>query len=166
MSSTDDTNEEKQITKYFETRRTTKTNIIDEQRVAGNRNTSNIGATNVDDNDNDGTHAIAVVLTENKNDEHEFKENDDDGGPTAAVLLLDNTDDEDTLKENRRREQAEDRNIHSGWRQDGKWNHPCFRYPTREELDGAEQHFKPFIDEVCHKEERKKWEIVKKKETT
>ena len=37
VSSTDDTNEEKQITKYFETRRTTKTNIIDEQRVAGSR---------------------------------------------------------------------------------------------------------------------------------
>ena len=43
-------------------------------------------------------------------------------------------------------------------------NHPCFRYPIIEELDGAEQPVQPFRDEVRHKEKRGKWEIVKKKQ--
>ena len=73
---------------------------LDEQYVAGDGNTSAIGETTVDDDDDDIPHAIAVLLTDNKNDEDEFKENeDDDGQHAAAVLLTDNTDDEDEFGE-------------------------------------------------------------------
>ena len=95
----------------------------------------------------------------NKNDEDKSQENDDDDGQAAAVLFTDNTNDKNALKENRTREQTEDRNITSREKTE---NHPCFRYPTREELDGAEKHFQPLRDEVSHKEEREKWERVTK----
>ena len=101
VSSTGDTDgEEKQIAKSLETRRTTNTKTIDEQYVAVDGNTLAIGDTTVDDDDDDIPHAIAILLTDNKNDEDEFIENDDDDSRhSAAVLLTDNTDDEDELKE-------------------------------------------------------------------
>jgi len=98
VSSTGDTDgEEKQMAKSRETRRTTNTKTIDEHYVACDGNTSAIGDTTVDDDDDDIPHAIAVLLTDNKNDEDEFIENDD-SRHSAAVFLRDNTDDEDELK--------------------------------------------------------------------
>ena len=120
--SADDTDGKEEREEHFEC-------IMEQQRIAGDRYTSTIGATIVEDGDDDSTHAITVVLVDNKNDEDESQENDDDdGGQAAAVLFTDNTNDEDALKENRTREQTEDRNITSHEKTE---NHPCFRYPTR-----------------------------------
>ena len=151
---------------HHETRRPTRTDIMEEQHVTGDMNTTNIGATIVydDDDDDDGTHAITIVPTDNKNDEDESEEKvdaDDDSRHIAALLFKENTDDEDALKENRAKEQTQYRKINSGEKTE---NHPCFRYPKREKLDGAEHHFQPLRDELRPKEEREKWEIVKRKQ--
>ena len=128
VSSTGDTDgEEKQKEKSLETRTTTNTKTIDEQYVAGDWNTSAIGDTTVDDDDDDIPHAIPVLLTDNKNDEDEFIENnDDDSRHAAAVLLTDNMDDEYELKEKRRNRREE----YSYWRKDRESSD--FRQPTRE----------------------------------